>query len=123
MYGSIHLKRENRRRDIDLWPPAAFLPHSSCCLCARRHHSPVGSFSSSASHSSTCLGNKQCAPLRPPATPSNPFSSTDSLSHTQRRTMTGLLTTRRVLKHGRARYVRTNTSCHSTSNSLLIPNS
>lgn len=96
MYGSIHLKREDRRRDIDLWPPAASsLIHHAVCVHAAITP-PAGSFSSSASHSSTCLGNKLCAPLRPPAAPSSPFSSTAPLSHsyTQRRSMTGLLTTR-----------------------------
>lgn len=129
MYGRIHLKREEERGDIDLWPPAAFLPNSSCCPCACSHRSPVGSFSSfpAAGHSSSCLGNKLYAPLRPPSTTTNAlpprFSGSLSHSYTHRHTMTGLLTTCEVLKYGRARYVQTNSSCHSSSNSLLIYNS
>ncbi len=125
MYGSIHLKREEERGDIDLWPPAAFLPHSSCCPCARRLSLRGRELLFlSTGHSSSCLGNKLCAPLRTPLTPSTPFLPTLlSHSYTQRRTMTGLLTTCETLKYGRARYVQTNTSCHSPSNSFLIPNS
>lgn len=60
-------------------------------------------------------------PLQPP--PPHFLPALLSHSYTQIRTMTGLLTTHKALKYGSARYVRTNTSCHSLSNSFLIPNS
>lgn len=41
VHGSIRLKREDESGDIDLWPPAAFLPHLSCCPCAQRHGFPA----------------------------------------------------------------------------------
>ncbi len=126
MYGSIHLKREEERGDIDSWPPAALLPHSSCCPCAHRRHSSVGSFSSLSMQPTTHphVWVTSCAlcpdPQQPPPTPPPALLSH---SHTQRHTMTGLLTTREPLKYGSARYVQTNTSCHSPSNSFLIRNS
>lgn len=48
MYGSVYLKREDKGGGIDLWPPAAFEPHLSCCPCAQQHHSLLGSFLSPA---------------------------------------------------------------------------
>lgn len=71
-----------------------------------------------AADSSSRLGNKLRAPTRPPEKKKKKKPSSSLLlshSSTQRRTMTGLLTTRDALKYGRARYVRTNTSCHSPS--------
>lgn len=44
LYGSVYFKREDKGGDIDLWPPAAFQLHLSCCPCAQQHHSPLGSF-------------------------------------------------------------------------------
>lgn len=38
---SIRLQREDESGDIDLWPPAASLPHLSCCPCSRRHGFPA----------------------------------------------------------------------------------
>lgn len=82
---------------------AAITPLQGACL---PHHA-VG-------HSSSCLGNKLCALLRPPASPSKLFSSLlcQSHSHTQRHTMTGLLTLHETLRHVKIREVLPNTFGH-----------
>lgn len=124
----IHLKREDERGDIDLWPPAAFLPHLSCCPCAHYHPCLVGSFSSflcSRPHHPhvrvtscvLCSGNP-AKPFQPP--PPQRYCHTTS----QRDPVwLELLCTHKALKYGRARYVQTNTSCRDPGNSFLIPNS
>lgn len=55
VHGSIRLKREDESGDIDLWPPAAFLPHLSRCRCAQRHGFPArGGPCSSPVQQATC---------------------------------------------------------------------
>lgn len=77
--------------------------------------------------SSSCQGNKLCAllwePCKPPPTASPPALLSHCYTERPSTTRITLYTYSMALKYGRARYVRTNTSCHDPQNSFLIPNS
>lgn len=76
------------------------------------------------SHSFSCLGKKLYAPLRPQQPPSNALLPRFTVTLLHPETHHDRITpSTKVMKYGRARYVQTNTSCYSPSNSLLIPNS